>query len=224
MANDTPQTRIAGITSRVPRHDVITLTNQIGTMMLVKGRMRPVIADKSDSFNPVTAAESVNRRADRSPGDGRGVRDQIQNSSVERIESESDHKRARNRHRRAEARAAFDESAERESDQQRLQSPVLRDRRDRILHDLELASEDRDVVKKDRRYHDPRDFQSESHAESEAHRGHPHRHGENDSSEEDRQRPADHRGPMRPGPAHSQQIETERRREWPRRASRAARS
>jgi len=35
----------------------MTLTSQIGTMMLVKGSMRPAIADKSDSFKPVTAAK-----------------------------------------------------------------------------------------------------------------------------------------------------------------------
>ena len=37
IANETPQTRIAGMTSSVSRQGTMKRTSQIGTMMLVKG-------------------------------------------------------------------------------------------------------------------------------------------------------------------------------------------
>src|SRR6266550_4692313 len=54
--NDAPTTRIAGSTSKVSAHPTIARTNQKGTIMPVMGRMRPIIALKSDSGRPETAA------------------------------------------------------------------------------------------------------------------------------------------------------------------------
>src|SRR5256886_9210155 len=54
--NETPTTRMAGSTSRVSPHPTIARTSQNGTMMPVMGRMRPIIALRSDSGRPDTAA------------------------------------------------------------------------------------------------------------------------------------------------------------------------
>src|SRR3989442_316748 len=54
--NDAPTTRIAGSTSKVSAHPTIARTSQNGTIMPVMGRMRPIIALKSASGRPETAA------------------------------------------------------------------------------------------------------------------------------------------------------------------------
>src|SRR5437867_817545 len=54
--NDAPTTRIAGSTSKVSAHPTIARTSQNGTIIPVMGRMRPIIALKSDSGRPETAA------------------------------------------------------------------------------------------------------------------------------------------------------------------------
>src|SRR6266446_5727457 len=51
-----PTTRMAGRTSNVSAHPTIVRTSQNGTMTAVKGRMRPIIALRSDSDSPHTAA------------------------------------------------------------------------------------------------------------------------------------------------------------------------
>src|SRR6266699_2211035 len=54
--NDTPTTRMAGRTSNVSAQPTIARTSQKGTMMPVIGRMRPIMALRSDSGRPETAA------------------------------------------------------------------------------------------------------------------------------------------------------------------------
>ena len=54
--NDAPTTRMAGSTSTVSDQLTIARTSQKGTMMPVMGRMRPIMALKSDSGRPDTAA------------------------------------------------------------------------------------------------------------------------------------------------------------------------
>src|SRR6266487_2227348 len=54
--NEAPTTRMAGSTSRVSAHPTMARTSQKGTMIPVMGRMRPIMALKSDSGRPETAA------------------------------------------------------------------------------------------------------------------------------------------------------------------------
>src|SRR6266576_664180 len=56
--NDAPTTRIAGSTSKVSAHPTIARTSQNGTIRPVMGRMRPIIALKSDSGRPVNTEMS----------------------------------------------------------------------------------------------------------------------------------------------------------------------
>src|SRR6059036_49705 len=53
---EAPTTKMAGSTSNVSAQPTIARTSQNGTMMPVMGRMRPIIALKSDSGRPETAA------------------------------------------------------------------------------------------------------------------------------------------------------------------------
>jgi len=54
--NEIPTTRMAGSTSKVSLQLTIARTSQNGTMIPVMGRMRPIIALRSDSGKPDTAA------------------------------------------------------------------------------------------------------------------------------------------------------------------------
>ncbi len=54
--NEPPTTRIAGSTSKVSLQPTIARTSQNGTMIPVIGRIRPIMALKSDSGSPETAA------------------------------------------------------------------------------------------------------------------------------------------------------------------------
>src|SRR5947208_256256 len=56
VLKDTPTTRMAGNTSNVSLQLTIARTSQNGTMIPVMGRMRPIIALRSDSGRPDTAA------------------------------------------------------------------------------------------------------------------------------------------------------------------------
>ncbi len=69
---------------------------------------------------PRYARQRMHRSPDGAPRDWRGVGDQVQRRRLEGLESEANHKRAGDRHGRAEPRAAFDESAETEGYQQEL--------------------------------------------------------------------------------------------------------
>ena len=94
--------------------------------------------------------ERGHRDADRSEGDRRRVGEQADAGGEERIEAEAGEHRARDRDRRAEARRAFDEGAEREGDEHRLQAPVAGQPADRVLDDLELAGIDGEAIQHDR--------------------------------------------------------------------------
>src|SRR5947209_5479435 len=54
---ESPTTRMAGVTSKASLHPTMARTSQKGTMMQVIGRMRPIIALRSDSGKPLTAAK-----------------------------------------------------------------------------------------------------------------------------------------------------------------------
>jgi hypothetical protein len=95
------------------------------------------------------------RRAERAESDGRGVPDECDARRQERPETEADQHGCRDRDRRAEARGSFDESSEGEGDEQRLDPPVLREPRDRVLDDLEVTRFHREVVDEDRAKDDP---------------------------------------------------------------------
>ncbi len=100
-----------------------------------------------------------NGDADRAPGYRSSVGDQVQRSSLKGFEAESDHERAGDGHGRAESRGAFDEGAETESDQENLQAAIGGNGRDRLLHDLELASLDGYVIEEDGGDDNPNDFE-----------------------------------------------------------------
>ena len=55
-AKESPTTKIAGNTSNVSFQLAIVFTSQKGTITAVKGRMRPIMALRSDSESAVTAA------------------------------------------------------------------------------------------------------------------------------------------------------------------------
>ena len=76
---------------------------------------------------------------------------------IERREAETGEHGGGDRDRCSETRRAFDERAECERDQQRLQTPVVRQVSDRILDDFELAGFYGDVVKQYRGENDPTD-------------------------------------------------------------------
>ena len=135
--------------------------------------------------------QRVNRRANRSPGHGRGIGDQIQSSGVEGLESQTDHERAGNRHWRAKARGSFDECAKTKRHQQHLQPAVGGDSGDRLLHDFKLPGLDGNIVEVDRGQNDPGDFQNtEGYAVSKAERSQRGRHLEkNDRNRHRRRRP-----------------------------------
>src|SRR2546429_9527472 len=59
----------------------------------------------------------------------------------------------------SESRGAFDEGAETESDQENLQAAIGGNGRDRLLHDLELASLDGYVIEEDGGDDNPNDFE-----------------------------------------------------------------
>src|SRR5438876_893143 len=103
--------------------------------------------------------ERMDGDADRAPGYRSSVGDQDQRSSLKGFEAESDHERAGDGHGRAESRGAFDEGAETESDQENLQAAIGGNGRDRLLHDLELASLDGYVIEEDGGDDNPNDFE-----------------------------------------------------------------
>ena len=76
---------------------------------------------------------------------------------VERREAGADHQRRRDGDRRAEAGGPFDERAEAEGDQQRLDATIGRQRGDRGFDLFELARLDRERVQEHGREHDPAD-------------------------------------------------------------------
>src|ERR1044072_4325190 len=101
----------------------------------------------------------MNRRADRTPRHRGSVSNEVESRRLKRLETESDHKRAGDRHRCAESRAAFNKSTETEGHEQELQTTIRRDRGDRLFHDLELPCLNRNVVEKHCCDHDPHNFE-----------------------------------------------------------------
>ena len=102
--------------------------------------------------------ERVNGSADGAPSDGSGIGDEIERGGVEGFEAEADHESTGDGDGRAETCAAFDEGAEAESDEEKLEAAVGRDGGDGVLHDFKLAGLDGDVVEKNGGDDDPDDF------------------------------------------------------------------
>src|SRR6266540_3375850 len=151
--NDTPTTRMAGRTSNVSAQPTIARTSQKGTMMPVIGRMRPIMALRSDSGRPETAASVCTGvpMAPQATGDVLAIR----------LSAAAWNGRKPRPIMKAPAIATGAPNPAAPS----MQAPVGRDARHRLLHDLELAGEDGNVVEVDRRQNDPGDFQ---HAEADA--------------------------------------------------------
>ena len=157
IANDPPLTSTAGHAPCKPRHPLMVTTSHAGTISDTMGSWRPAMALSRSEGIPVTAAERQNRRADGAVRDRRRVGDQRQAGGIERREAEAHQECGGDRHRRAEAGSAFDEGAERERDEQRLNAPIGGQARDRTLDDLELSGLDGQVIEEDRVEDDPAD-------------------------------------------------------------------
>ena len=125
-----PPTRQAGQTASMPRQPTCAATSQNGTIIEKTGNWRPTIALSCCRSSSGDFRERDERRAERAERHGRGVADERELRRLERLEAEPDHQRAADRHRRAEARRTFDESAEAEGDEQRLDAAIARDTRD----------------------------------------------------------------------------------------------
>ena len=101
--------------------------------------------------------ERRDRDADRAKSHRRGVGKQADAGGVEGREAEPGQHRSRDRNRRAEPGRPFDERAEGEGDEHRLEAAIVGQSADRVLDDLELAGVDRQSVQHDRGEDDPRD-------------------------------------------------------------------
>ena len=121
------------------------------------GSWRPTICEIVSSLDPGHLACDHDGRADGTEGDRRGVGDEAQPGGIERLEPEADEHGGGDGDRRAEPGCALEERAEAERDEQRLQPPILRDRRDRVLDDVELTGLDGEVVQEHGGDDDPAD-------------------------------------------------------------------
>ena len=119
--------------------------------------MRPTPALRRASGSPVTFCSVTIGIADGTERHRRGVRQQADAAGVERREAQAGQHGGRHRDRRSESRRAFDERAEGERDQQRLQTAVAGQIADGILDDFEFARVNRDVVEQNGREHHPAD-------------------------------------------------------------------
>jgi hypothetical protein len=132
-------------------------------------------------------SKHVHRSADRPPGDGRGVGDEIQRCGMKGLESEAYHEGAGDCYGRTESRASFDKSAKAESNQQQLQAAIRRNAADGGFHDLEVTGADGDVVEIDGGDHDPNDIhQAGSHAVEKTLSSQGRGHVENENGDKDR--------------------------------------
>src|SRR5260370_818792 len=142
--------------------------------------------------------EHVHRRADRAPSYRRGIGDQVQRGSMEGLEAQTDHEGAGDGHRRTESRAALDEGAKAESNEQELQTAIRGDAANGGLHDLEVSGADRDVVEKDGRNDNPHDIhQAGSDTVEKALASQGSGHMEDEDGDEDRSGGSGQRGPVR---------------------------
>ena len=86
---------------------------------------RPTIALSASTGSPVTSASVVTGMPIDPNATGAVLASRQMPAAIERIEAEAGEHRARHRDRRAEARRAFDERAEGEGDEHRLQPAVV---------------------------------------------------------------------------------------------------
>ena len=157
IANTPPQTSTAGHTppQAAPpahRHDEPRGDDERYERQLPAGHL----AD-GHRGNARNGREGEDGCRDCAEGDGRGVGDERESGRVQRREAEAHQERGTDGNRCAEARCAFDEGAERERDEQRLNAPVGRETGDGRFDDLELTGDHRQVVKKNGVDDDPAD-------------------------------------------------------------------
>ena len=134
---------------------------------------------------PVTPARATIGRPQRAERHGRGVGDERQPGRGERGESQADEDRGCNRDWRAEAGRAFEERAEREGDEQELETPVAGDAGQAVLHDLEVALLAGQVVEEDDVEDDPADGEEAvGRAQPRRPRGHARGHAEGEDGRE----------------------------------------
>ena len=124
MAKLTPATNAAGQALPRPRRPPTTQARYAGRIRDRNGSWRPTIAESFITSRPVTPASATMGTPMLPNGDGRGVRDEADEHRQARLETEADEQEGRNRHRRAEARAALEQRAEAEGHQNRLHRPV----------------------------------------------------------------------------------------------------
>ena len=102
-------------------------------------------------------AERDDRRAQRTEGDGRGVRDERKARGGERFEAELDQDRRRDGDRRAEAGAAFEERSEGKRDEDDLHARIRRNAGEAAAQHGEETFLDRELVEEDQVQDDPSD-------------------------------------------------------------------
>ena len=140
----------------MPFQPDITTTSQAGMISERNGSCRPAIRLMSISSSPDTLAKVVIGMPIEPKATGEVLASNVGRRHTRR-ESQSDQQGRRDCHRRAEPRAAFQETPEAEGDQQRLHPPVGRYGGHRVLDDLELPATDRQVIQEYGGQHDPAD-------------------------------------------------------------------
>ena len=101
--------------------------------------------------------EGLDGDPDGAEGHRGGVGQQADGGGVERFEAEAGEHGRRHRHRSAEARRAFDECAESEGDEQRLQAAVVGEVPDGFFQDFEFTALQGDAVEQNRAENHPPD-------------------------------------------------------------------
>src|SRR5713226_8562729 len=158
----------------------------------------------------------MHRRADGAPGDRRSIGDEVERGGLKGLKTEADHERAGDCDGSAESGGAFDESAEAEGHEQKLQTAIGRDRGDGLLHDFELAGFDGNVVEKNGGDDDPDDFEeAKSRAVEKATNSEARGHSENDDCANDGGCGAGDGAKMRPHSKSRQQAQQDD--DWQRR-------
>ncbi len=157
MAKDTPATRIGGQISIVLRKPTKAADEPEGDDDREEGKLAADHAAELVEIEPGHGGERDDRGAERAEGHGRGIGDERQARCRERREAEADQHRRRDGDRRAESCGTFEKCAEGEGDEEELEAPVVADRADRALQNLELTLLARELVEKDDVENDPAD-------------------------------------------------------------------
>ena len=103
------------------------------------------------------AVEGDDGSAECSEGDGGGVGEESQTCGLKRWEAESDEDRSADGYGSSEARCSFEEGAERERDQEKLEAAVWGDADETVLQLRESAGADGELIQEENREDDPAD-------------------------------------------------------------------